>query len=299
MMKAFALLLSLPLVACTVGSGAMNPGGGGGTMGDDDGSGSGNPMPTSGISGHITANATWMGAEAITDAVTIDPGVTVTVMPGTSISVDTSATITISGTLDIEGTTGTGNGVTIAATGAAFFGGISIPAGGMLTMKYTTLTGAEVTTSGTGITTISDSHLSNSPGDLLIMNGGNVTVMYSQLGVEAPAIDSTHCNMHFAGAGNVIKVSHTSVTNTPATNPSAPTYGIMFYSGQGADFTYDNWVSNSNNIEPDPGVNGDFSFGYFTGTVASVTGLTMNSLAVARLAVCDGNNDAMCAGPHP
>jgi hypothetical protein len=294
MMKALAVVLALPLVACVVGSGGMlPPTGGGDDMTGDDGSGT----TMNGLSGHITTNTTWTGTEAIAGAVTIDPGVTVTVMAGTTITVSASASITVSGTLDIEGASG--SEVTIGPATGTSFGGIDIEMGGVLTMKYTTVTGAEVATSTSGTTTISDSHLSNSPGDLIIMGGGTVTLMYSQLGVEAPASDTTHCNMHFGGTGNVIKVSHTNITNTPATNPSAPTFGVMFYDGQAADFTYDNWVSNSTNVDPQPGVNGDFSNGYFTGTVPSGVGLTVNTPAAARLAACNGTNDAMCAGVHP
>ena len=294
MMKALALVLALPLVACVVGSGGVAPTGGDDTTGGDDGSGT---TPTSGLSGHITTNTTLSGMEAVSASVTIDPGVTVTVMAGTTITVAASASITVSGTLDIEGASG--SAVTIGpATGTAF-GGIDVEMGGVLTMKYATVTGAEVATSTSGTTTISDSHLSNSPGDLIIMSGGTVTLMYSQLGVEAPASDTTHCNMHFGGAADVIKVTHTNITNTPATNPTAPTFGIMFYGGQAADFTYDNWVMNSTNVDPQPGVSGDFSNSYFTGTVPSGVGLTVNTPAAARLVACNGTNDAMCAGVHP
>ncbi|MEO8846059.1 MAG: hypothetical protein ABI591_12410 [Kofleriaceae bacterium] len=293
MMKALALILALPLVGCVVGSGGMPaPGGGDDTMGSG---GSGTTM--NGLSGHITTSTTLTGAQAITGALTIDPGVTVTVMAGAAITVLPSASITVAGTLDIEGASGAG--VTIGASTGTSFGGIDVPSGGVLTMKYTTVTGTEVSTSTSGTTTISDSHLSNSPGDLIIMGGGSVTLMYSQLGVEAPASDTTHCNMHFGGTGNVIKVSHTNITNTPATNPSAPTFGIMFYAGQAADFTYDNWVSNSTNVEPDPGVSGDFSNSYFMGTAPSAAGLTVGTPAAARLDVCNGTNDAVCAGVHP
>jgi hypothetical protein len=295
MIKVLALGLALPLVACVVGSGGMlPPTGGGDDMTGDDGSGT---TPPSGLSGHITTSTTWTGTEAIAAAVTIDPGVTVTVMAGTTISVQASGSISVAGTLDIEGASG--SMVTIKPASGTSFGGIDVPMGGVLTMKYATVTGTEVSTSTSGTMTISDSHLSNSPGDLIIMGGGTVTLMYSQLGVEAPASDTTHCNMHFGGAGNVIKVSHTNITNTPATNPTAPTFGVMFYAGQAADFTYDNWVSNSTNVDPDPGVSGDFSNGYFTGTVPSGVGLTVNTPAAARLVACNGTNDAMCAGVHP
>jgi hypothetical protein len=296
MMKVLVLALALPLVGCVVGSAGTAPGGGDDMTGSD-GSGSGSGTMMTGLSGHITTNTTWTGTEAISGAVTIDPGVTVTVMAGTTINVAASASITVSGTLDIEGKSG--SGVTIGPASGTGFGGIDIPSGGVLTMKYTTVTGAEVATSTSGTTTISDSHLSNSPGDLIIMGGGTVTLMYSQLGVEAPASDTTHCNMHFNAGSDVIKVSHTNVTNTPATNPSAPTFGIMFYGGQAADFTYDNWVLNSTNVDPQPGVSGDFSNSYFTGTVPSGVGLTVNTPAAARLAVCNGANDATCAGVHP
>ena len=292
MMKVLSLVLALPLVACVVGSGGMLPPAGGDDMTGDDGSGT----MMNGTAGHITTNTTWTGTQAIAAAVTIDPGVTVTVTAGTAITVAPSASITISGTLDIEGTKA--SAVTIGPSTGTSFGGIDISSGGTLTMKFTTVTGTEVSTSTSGTTMISDSHLSNSPGDLIIMGGGTVTLMYSQLGVEAPASDTTHCNMHFGGTGNVIKVSHTNITNTPATNPSAPTFGVMFYAGQAADFTYDNWVMNSTNVDPQPGVNGDFSNSYFTGTVPSGVGLTVGTPAAARLATCNGTNDAMCAGVH-
>jgi hypothetical protein len=294
MMKALAAVLALPLFGCVVGSSGTAPSGGGGddTGGSGDGSGSGT---MTGTAGHITTNATWTGTQAISASITIDPGVTVTVTAGTAITVDPNASITISGTLDIEGATG--SLVTIAPSSGSSFSGISTEDGGTLTMKYTTVTGTEVETSGTGKTMISDSQLSHSPGDLLIMSGGTVTFMYSQLGSETA--DTTHCNMHFNAGGNTIKVSHSNIVNNPATNPSAPTYGIMFYGGQAADFTYDNWVSNSTNVDADPGVNGDFSFSYFTGTKPSGVGLTVASPAAARIAVCTGTNDATCAGPHP
>ena len=291
MMKVLSLALALPLVACVVGSAGMPPA----TGGDDDMTGSGSGSAT-GMSGHITTDTTWTGTEAIASSVTIDPGVTVTVMGGTTITVAPTASITVSGTLDIEGASG--SGVTIGPATGVRFAGINIPTGGVLTMKYTTMTGGEVATSDTGKTTISDSHLSNSPGDLIIMGGGSITLTYSQLGVEAPASDTTHCNMHF-GAASTIKVSHTNITNTPATNPSAPTVGIMFYGGQTADFTYDNWVSNSANVDPQPGVSGDFSNSYFTGTAPSGAGLIVGTPMAARLAVCNGTNAATCAGMHP
>ena len=56
------------------------------------------------------------------------------------------------------------------------------------------------------------------------------------------------------------------------------------------------WSTSSPNV--DPGVSGDFSNIYFTGTAPSGVGLTVNNPAAARLAVCNGTNDAMCAGVH-
>ena len=127
------------------------------------------------------------------------------------------------------------------------------------------------------------------------MNGGNLTVHNSSVGLALGQTgDTTHCDQHFGGVGNVISVTHT--------NLSTSSYGIMFYGGTGADFTYDNWVSNSTNVDAQPGVSGDFSYSYFQrGAPVGVGGatITAGNLAVAMLPACTGANAAMCAGPNP
>jgi hypothetical protein len=241
--------------------------------------------------GHITGDTTWSGTHEVLEATTIDPGITVTVTAGTTITVKSGVAITVQGTLAIHGATG--SVVTIApAAGAASFGGINLPSGGTLDMTYAVVTGTSITTSGSGVATIRDSQLSHAPGDLLIMNGGTIDVQYSAIGVEPPSLDTTHCDLHFGGVGgNAITFTHSNV--------SSSAYGAMFYAGQSANFTYDNWFSNQTNVDTQPGINGDFSNGYFQGAAPTGIGITATNLANARLVACGGGNDATCAGIRP
>lgn len=235
------------------------------------------------VQGHITQNATWTDTINVTASVVIDPGVTVTVMPGTVIYVDSTSTITASGTLDIEGTSA--SRVTAQpAAGAAHWIGFKIPSGGTLITHYLVGTGGDVVVSTGANVTIIDTQLSQSAGDLLQVSGGSVDVEYSWIGVETGTADSTHCAMHVGGSPT-LKVVHTNV--------STSVYGIMFFGGTGADFTYDNWFSNGYDVSTMPAtpVSGNFSFGWFMkGTGPSGTGITATNLSSTRLTD---------AGPRP
>jgi hypothetical protein len=295
MMKVLALALALPLAACVVGSGDPLPSG---TGSDPGGTGPGMTGSGSDMSGGattITADATWMGNMTFTAPVTITGGATVTVMPGTTVTFGAAASLAVLGTIDIQGASG--SMVTFGPmSGAASFSGISVGQGGKFTAKYLNLTGAEFETMTGGTTTVTDSQFSHSPGDLLIMSGGSVSFMYSIVGSATGTGyqqgDTTHCDMHFDGTGNTIKISHSIVTTSA--------YGVMFYSGTGADFTFNNWAKNQTNVDPQAGVSGDFTGGYFDATPPMVAGLTYSTpMITAALPACTGANDAACAGPHP
>lgn len=254
MNKLLILALSLPMVACVVGS---EPGAPADDQppGDDTGPG---PGPGSGAVGHITANTTWMDAVTIDVATTIDPGITVTAMPGTTITIASGAGLTIQGILDLQGTSA--GKVTIQSpTPADTHSGLNIPAGGELRMSYGVQTGGGIHLSGTGKATIVDSTLSNpgaknSRGDYLTMSGGALDISYSNIGLATG--DGTHCNFHFGGTGNTIKVDHVGVIGNDV--------GLMLYGGQGAILTNSNWTSLSN-IETQPGVTADLTGSYFMG----------------------------------
>ncbi|MBS1121194.1 MAG: hypothetical protein H6Q90_3422 [Deltaproteobacteria bacterium] len=281
MKKLLVFALSLPLVACVVGDqgqtgddGTGGGGGGGGGGGSGSGSGSG-----SGVAGHITADTTWSGTQAIDSATTIDAGVTVTVAAGTTVTIKSSASLTIEGILDIQGTSAAK--VTIAATTPTdTHGGLRIPAGGELRMHYAVQSGGGISTSGSGKATIVDSSLSNpgtpsSRGDFLVMNGGTLDMQFSEIGLATG--DGTHCAFHFGGSGNTISVTHSTIQGDP--------YGLMFYGGTGAIFTSNNW-ENPINVDTSPGVAGDFSNSFFQGgapTPGSGATLTLNTLSATRL----------------
>jgi hypothetical protein len=251
MMKALALALSLPLAACVVGSAQMT--------GDDNQPPPGDDQPPpNGVSGHITADTTWMDDTFISGLTTIDPGVTVTIPAGATIRVGTNGSVVVQGTLDASAGTSAAKITIHPDAGAAHFGpgesGITAATGGSITYHYVTQDGSGLATTG-GTFTAVDSELRNSAGDWLVMAGGTVNVTYSTLGVVT-GTNTTHCNMHFnSGSPNTVTVSHTNVGMAP--------YGIMFYGGTQADFTYDNWTGNQIDVDAQPGVTGDFSNSYF------------------------------------
>jgi hypothetical protein len=284
-----ALALCLPLVACVVGD-ESDTGGGGGGGGGGSGSGSGSGSGGGeGISGKISADTTWTGAVAITGNVTIDPGVTVTVAAGSTITVKAGALVTVNGILDAQGTSAAK--ITIGGDANAAWGGVTV--NGEIRYKYVTQTKGPISLFTSGKATIVDSHFSQVSGDFLMMNGGTLDMSYSAIGLEPGMPDTTHCDMHFGGNGNVIKVTHSNI--------STSSYGLMFYGGMNADFTYDNWFSNTTNVDTQQSspVSGNFSNGYFEGGAPTGTGITATNISQTRLAACDGTNDATCAGPRP
>lgn len=232
------------------------------------------------VSGHITASATWTGTINVTAATTIDPGVTVTVAAGTAIDFATGSSMTLSGTLAIQGTSAAKVHV-YAKTAGAIYGGFTIPAGGQLTTSYMVQTGGGIHLSGSGKATLIDSQMSHHDHDFLTMSGGTVDMEYSWLGVEPGLGDTTHCDIH-VDAATSIKVTHS--------NLSSAVYGIMFYGGTAADFTFDNWFGNQTTVDHLPGASGDFSNSYFDKGAPSGTGITAANLSTSRLTD---------AGPRP
>jgi len=259
-MTKLAVLASLALAACGMDAVPTPPG-------DDDGM-------TTEVSGHVTADAMWTGTVKVTANATIDPGVTVTVAAGTTVIVASTAELTVAGTFDVQGTKAATVKITPDTVGGHFYG-IAIDDGGVLTMSYALQDGGGIHLSGTAKATITDSVMSRASGDYLTMGGGTVDVQYSSIGLEPGQADTTHCDMHFGGTGLSIKVTHTNV--------STSAYGIMFYGGTGADFTYDNWFSNQIDVDPAAGVQGNFSFGLFEKGAPSGPGITAQNLAGARL----------------
>jgi hypothetical protein len=285
MKKALLLSLLIP-AACTVGPGGVAPITGtdaGSDLGSNTGSGSGDPT-------HITSNTTWTSTMAINGPLTIDAGVTVTIAAGTVVSFGTNGALSILGTLDAQGAKG--NTVKLQPAGSAmYFNAIDVQ--GTLKLTYVVMTGGWVSAESTATTTITDSQFSHASHDLLVTNGGTISIMYSQVGID-PAMtgDTTHCDLHFGGTAPVFKASHSNF-NTSA-------FGVMFYGGQNADFTYDNWQMNTQHLDPTAGVvTGDFSFSYFTGTTpTAIAGLTIGNVSATALPACNGTNDATCAGPR-
>lgn len=287
MSKAIALAFTALLTACIIGD-TSGSGGGDGT-GDGHEGGTGDGGGGTGTAVHIATNTTWTGNIQVDSSTTIDPGVAVLVAAGTVVTFKAGTSLTVAGTLDAQGTSA--SKITFTPGAASSFGPITVPSGGKLSFQYVTMTGAGIQTEGTGTATVVDSELSNTQGDLLVMNGGSLTVDYSNVGVDG-GLDTTHCNMHFQGVEPKIHVTHSNIRGVD--------YGVMFYSGTNANFTYNNW-SNKRNVDPTVGkVSGDFGNSYFkTDPPPTVAGITVTPTRNAMLPPCNGSNDADCAGPRP
>ncbi|MDB4954391.1 MAG: hypothetical protein JWO36_1960 [Myxococcales bacterium] len=233
------------------------------------------------VSGTIAADTTWRDTINITANTTIPSGVTVTVAAGTTINVtaNPSLTITVQGSIDIQGSSAAK--VTMKPTVATgHWNRFAIPPGGQVTAHYLVEVGGGFQLSG-GKLTLIDSAASRASGDL-VEGTGTVDIEYSAIGLEPGGADSTHCALHFDLAANTLKVTHT--------NLSTSVYGIMFYGGTNADFTYNNWFSNTYNVDAQGPVSGNFSFGWFGAKPPTGTGVTATNLAPARLTD---------AGPRP
>jgi hypothetical protein len=141
--------------------------------------------------------------------------------------------------------------------------------------SYLVQTGGGISVAAGGKVTLVDTQMSHSPGDFLVMSGGTLDMSYSQIGVELGQRDTTHCDLHVAGPVS-LKVTHSNI--------STSVFGIMFYGGINADFTYNNWFGNGTDIElAEAPVKGDFSHGYFAKGAPTGNGITAASLATARL----------------
>lgn len=268
MNKLLAVGLSLPLVACVIGSGT--------DPGDDTGP-TGNPGGMTSTAGHISSSTTWSGLMEVTQQTTVDAGVTLTIAAGTTVKFGESASIVVNGLVDIQGTKA--SVVTLApAVAGGRHGGFSVQPTGEVKMTYGVQTGGGYTLYG-GKVTVTDSLMSKGEGtDFLRVETGTLDVSYSQVGLEpGSGPDTTHCDLHFQGAATTIKVTHSNIMTAP--------YGLMLYGGN-VNVTYNNWLGNDDDVNTQPGVAGDISFGYFAkGAPLATAGATLiaNNLATDRL----------------
>jgi hypothetical protein len=280
MRNLLSFALCLPLAACVIGTNDT------GSTADDDGT-TQDPPPSDAITGLITKDATWTGRVQIASSnnatTRIEPGVTITVAPGAELIFIGSAGLEIQGTLKIAGTkaekvqlhSSTGNG----------FAGLIVagaPKAGTLDMTYAVMNGGPINTAAGSTSTITDSKMWGVPGgDLLIMNGGTLTMMYSQIGadVAVDGADRTHCNIHTGGNANTISITKSNINSVP--------YGMMLYGGQNAILTDNNWYDNTTeDVHTQAGVTGDLSRSWFDGlppVAVSGATLTLGNLATTKL----------------
>jgi hypothetical protein len=208
----------------------------------------------------------------------IDPGVILTIAAGTTVHFAAGSGLTVQGIVDVQGKKDSVVHLS-PSTAGDHHAGFAIPAGGELKMTYAVQVGGGIEVSGNGKVTVTDTAMSQAGGDFLVVGGGTVNVSYSSIGLATGA-DSTHCNMHFDGAGTKISVTHSNISGVP--------FGLMLYGGTSVDLTYNNWFGNQSDIatQPGPPVSADISFGWFAKTAPASGGVatyTYGSPAAAKL----------------
>ncbi|CAN5437598.1 hypothetical protein BH11MYX1_BH11MYX1_07320 [soil metagenome] len=269
------LLLGLAVSALVGCKKADDPGGGNGA------DGGGEPMAdafiaqtTTDVSSDVTTATTWSGLVRVHASITVAAGVTLTIEPSTVIQFDQNLGVTVKGTVLANGIKGATIGMQ-PAPGFQFWNAWEVPTGGTVNFNYVTSKGGGITVTG-GTAIARDSEFSHVTHDLLVVSAGTVDFEYSWIGVPAGQTDTTHCDLHFTGSPT-IKVSHS--------NLSTAVYGVMFYGGQNADFTYDNWFANTSiNFDKQGGsTTADISNSYFEGAVPMGSGLTKNAMQAAMV----------------
>jgi hypothetical protein len=228
---------------------------------------------TTDVSSDVTTDTTWSGLVKVHASIVVAAGVTLTIAPSTVIQFDQNLGVTVNGTVLAKGVKGGTIGMQ-PAPGFQFWNTWQVPTGGTLNFSYVTSKGGGISVSG-GTAIATDSEFSNVTHDLLVVSAGTIDFAYSWIGVPTGQTDTTHCDMHFTGSPT-IKVTHS--------NLSTAVYGVMFYGGQNADFTYNNWFSNQLDMDKLGGsTTGDISHGYFQGAVPTGSGLTKNNMQAAMV----------------
>ncbi|HWO18368.1 MAG TPA: hypothetical protein VNO30_06315 [Kofleriaceae bacterium] len=285
MRNLLSIALCLPLAACIIGEENGSGGGGGDDTGDGGGGGGGGGSVNDGsLTGVIAADTTWTGTVLIgidrQTTTRIDAGVTITVAPGTIIKFKEGlgAGLDIRGTLKFQGTSASKVQLGPNVDGNTY--SLIVGSTGKLDLTYAVMTRGSIQTNPGSTTTITDTLMSRAGGDLLIMNGGSVTMLHSQIGVPPGQTDTTHCNIHTSGDANTINITKSNINASP--------YGLMLYGGQNAIFRNNNWYDNEIDIHTQPGVSGDVTGSWFDGTApvagngATLTGT--NALSATKIA---------------
>jgi hypothetical protein len=276
MRNLLSIALCLPLAACVIGD--ENAGGGADDQGGTNTGSNNNGGGTSdgSLTGLISQDATWSGTVLIGFSGTttrIEPGVTITVSPGTAIKFKSGASLDIKGTLRVQGTS-----AAKVQIGPAADNSFGLILGGTLELKYAVMTGGNIQTNAGSTATLSDTKMYHASGDLLIMNGGKVTMDHSQIGPAPGETETTHCNIHTSGDANTINITYSNINGAP--------YGLMLYGGQNAIFTNNNWYGNQTHVDTQPGVSADLSGSWFEGAkpvAGSGATLTETNLSTTKL----------------
>jgi hypothetical protein len=159
-MRALTLGYGLLLVASSCVNSAptqavVDPGAGGATGGNGPSPGGGTPPPggvtptppggSTTVAGALTADATWSGLVTVTDDVTVDPGVTLTIADGALVQVASGKGLTVRGTLKIVGSAA--GGVKLGPNPMpGSWSGIAVDSGGSVNVAF-----AEIDYAQTGL----------------------------------------------------------------------------------------------------------------------------------------------------
>jgi len=188
--------------------------------------------PTALLQGYLHTNKTLSGAHTVVGDLTVRPGVTLTLAPGTSLTfastdgmgsgqATTSTEFIVQGTLLSQGTSA--SPVSITSTGAY---GTHVLAGGSATVDFTTFTGGDYVLTSSGTTSLTSSTVqgtTTTPTQCVHVHGGTFTFTRGTLRA---------CRTALYNSGGTSHLSYSVVTNNGTTSSGTTSSAALYLSAQ-------------------------------------------------------------------
>jgi hypothetical protein len=120
-----------------------------------------------------------------------------------------------------------------------------------------------------------DSYILTSQGDIVVMNGGNLDMQYSEVGDAQGSYE--HCDFHINSA-NKLSITHSNIRNG--------VYGMMIGGTTNAVIQYDNFLKNGKGTDIDAigtNSNADFQYSYWDQGAPTMAGGNFANAATTML----------------
>ncbi len=148
------------------------------------------------VSGTVAQNVTWAGSVSVVGTVTVNSGVTLTILPGTTVSFASGTSLVVNGTLNANGTSASPITFTGSGWGSIVFNGSG--ANGS-TMSYANINyGTEVDVTSANNITIQNSSITNSSGNgIYVYSSSNFLAQ-----TDTITNNNSNCGISITGGSN-------------------------------------------------------------------------------------------------